>query len=71
MEIYVFLTGDVKTISAIKLKRYMADASILGIIINKLYYKKKPCLIILLKVDKILKISFHHTILPLNLAVNL
>ena len=47
----------------------MAGASISGIIVGKLYYKKKLCLIILLKVDKSLEINFYCIILPLNLAV--
>ena len=58
-------------IFTIEFKKYMADAGIFGIIISKLYYGKKPCLIILLKVDKGLKIGFYHTILPLNLTVRL
>ena len=49
----------------------MANASILGIIVGKLRYGKKPCPIILLEVDKGLEISFHRTILPLSLAVHL
>ena len=38
-------------ISIIKLKKYMANTSILGIIINKLCYRKKLCPVILFKVD--------------------
>ena len=56
-------------ISAIKLKRYMANVGIFGIIIGKLCHKKKPCSIILLEVDKSLEVSFHCINLPLNLAV--
>ena len=58
-------------ISAIKLKKRMAGASVFGIIVNKLYYGKKLCLIILLKIDKNLEIGFYCTILPLNLATHL
>ena len=47
----------------------MADASILGIIVGKLCYKKKPCPIILLKIDKNLEIGFYCTIVSLNLAI--
>ena len=47
----------------------MADASIFCIIIGKLCYKKKPCSIIFLKVDKDLKINFHYTILLFSLAI--
>ena len=49
----------------------MAGANILGIIIGKLCYEKKLCLIILLKVDKDLEISFYHNIMPLDLAIYL
>ena len=58
-------------ISAIKLKRYEAGAGILTIVIGKLRHRKKPCPIILLKVDKSLEISFYCTILPLCLAIYL
>ena len=47
----------------------MAGASIFSIIVSKLYHEKKPCPIILLKVDKNLKIGFHYTNLSLCLAV--
>ena len=49
-------------ISEVKLKKCLAGAGILGIIINELRHKKKPCPIILFEVDKSLKICFHHTI---------
>ena len=58
-------------ISAIKLKKRVADVGIPSVVIDKLRYKKKPCPIILLKVDKGLEISFHCTILSLRLAVRL
>ena len=47
----------------------MANISIFGIIVDKLCHGKKLYLIILLKVDKNLKIGFYYTILPLNLVV--
>ena len=47
----------------------MFDASIFGVVVYKFYFEKKPCPIILLKVDKSLKIGFYYTILPLSLAV--
>ena len=56
-------------ISAIELEKYVAGIGILGIVVRKLRYKKKPCLIILLKVDKGSEVSFHCTILSLNLAI--
>ena len=58
-------------ISAIELERCVAGAGILGIVVSKLRYGKKPCPIILLKVDKNLEIGFYCTILPLSLAVHL
>ena len=58
-------------ISAIELERCVAGAGILGIVVSKLRHGKKPCPIILLKVDKGLKVSFHRTILLLSLAVRL
>ena len=58
-------------IFAIELKKCVANTSILGIVISKLRYGKKPCPIILLKVDKGLEVSFHRIILSLSLAVHL
>ena len=58
-------------IFAIELKRYMANAGILSIIIGEFCYKKKPYSIILLEVDKDLEVGFHYTILSFNLAVRL
>ena len=49
----------------------MASASILGIIIGKLYHTKKICSIILFKVDKNSKISLYYAILSLGLTVHL
>ena len=45
-------------ISEIKFKRNVASIDIFGIVIGKLYYRKKLWLIFLLKVNKGLKISF-------------
>ena len=58
-------------ISAIELEKYITSADIFDIVIGKLHYGKKPCLIILFKVDKSLEIDFHRTILPLSLAIRL
>ena len=58
-------------ISVIELKKYMAGTGIFGIIVGKFYYGKKPCPIILLKVDKNVEVGFFCTILPLCLAVSL
>ena len=58
-------------ISAIKLKRCIASAGILGIIVSKLRHGKKSCPIILLEIDKGSEVGFYCTILPFNLAVRL
>ena len=54
-----FFIKNAKIISAIELEKYIANASIVSIIISKFHYKKKPFLIILLKIDKDLEISFY------------
>ena len=55
----------------VKLKKYIANIRNFGIIVNKLYYKKKLYLIILLKINKSLEIDFHYIILSLSLAIYL
>ena len=47
----------------------MVGTSIFGIVVNKLCYRKKPCPIILIKVDKSSEIGFHHAILFFGLTV--
>ena len=49
----------------------MANDSIFCIIISKLYHKKQIYLVILLKIDKNLKIGFYYTILPFDLTIYL
>ena len=49
----------------------MANTSILNIIIGKFCHKKKPCPIILFKIDKSSKVDFYHTILPSGLIIYL
>ena len=56
-------------ISAIELKKYVAGAGIFGVIIGKLRHKMKPCLIILLKVEKSSEIDFYCIILSFGLPV--
>ena len=58
-------------ISAIELEICMTGAGILGIVVGKFCHGKKPCPIIILKVDKGLEIGFHCTILLFRLAVRL
>ena len=54
-----------------KLKRFMANASILCIVISKLRYEKKLYSIILLEINKSLEVGFYYTILPLSLTIYL
>ena len=56
-------------ISAIELKRCVAGAGILGIVVSELRHGKKSCPIILLEVDKGSEVGFYRTILPLSLVV--
>ena len=58
-------------ISAIKLKKCVAAASIFSVVVSKFHHRKKSCPIILLEIDKGLEIGFHRIILPLCLAVRL
>ena len=54
-----------------KFEKRVVGASILGIIISKFNYRKKPCLVILFEIDKNSKVGFHYTILPFGLTVHL
>ena len=58
-------------IFAIELEKCVAGVGILDIVVGKFYYRKKPCLVILFKIDKDLKVGFHCTILPFDLTVRL
>lgn len=58
-------------IALVKLKKYMTNIFIFGIIINKLGYKQKSSSIILFLINKNTKISFCYTVLPLSLIVYL
>ena len=58
-------------ISAVKLERCIAGTSIFDVIVGKLRYKKKLCPVILLEIDKDLKICLHYTILLFGLAIYL
>ena len=58
-------------VSPLELKRRMAGANILGIIIGKPCYTKKPCLVILLEVSKDSKVGFYYVILFFGLTVRL
>ena len=49
----------------------MTSASIFGVIVDKLSYRKKLCLVILFKVNKDPKIGFYHAVLSFGLAVRL
>ena len=54
-----------------KLKKYIANINIFGIIISKFYYKKKLYLIILFKINKNFEIYFYYIILLLDLVIYL
>lgn len=56
-------------IIVIQLKKNVAGAYILGIVIDKLGYKQKPSPIVLLKIDKNLEIRFYYTILMFYLPI--
>ena len=56
-------------ISAIELKKCVANASNFGIIVGKICYEKKSCLLILLKIDKSLEVGFYYTILFFDLTI--
>ena len=58
-------------ILAIEFEKYVASISIFSIIIDKLYHKKKQCLIILFKLNKNPKISLYCTMLSFSLAIYL
>lgn len=47
----------------------MTGARIFGIIVGKFSDKKKPCLIIIFKIDKYSKVNLYNIILSLNLAI--
>ena len=70
MEIKIIFIGNVKMIFAVELEGCMAGAGIFGNIVGKLSHKKKLCQVILLKINKVLKINFYCTILPLSLAIH-
>ena len=55
----------------IKFKKYIISTYIFGIIMNKLYYKKKLYLVILCKINKNLEISLYYIIFLFNLAIYL
>lgn len=55
----------------IQLKKYIFNISVFGIIICKLSYWQKICLVILLAVDKSLEIDFCFAILIFSLIIRL
>ena len=69
--IKVFFIKNLRIISIVELKECVASASILGIVVDKLYYKKKSCLIILLKINKSLEIGFYYASLSFSLTIHL
>ena len=67
----VFFVRDAKVVTAVQLKRCIADAGIFRIIIGKFSHWNESCPVILLKVDKGLEVGFHRAVLPLGLVVSL
>lgn len=57
-------------IAAIQLKIGIVGAGIFSIVICKLSYWQEPDLIVLLKINKDLKIYFYYTILIFGLVIN-
>ena len=49
----------------------MAGANILGVMVGDFRHGKKPCPIILLKVEKSSEVDFYGTILPFGQSVHL
>ena len=56
-------------IATIKLERYVTHASVFRVVVGKLYYWQKLCLVILLPIHKGTKVSFDHAILLFCLPV--
>lgn len=52
-------------VAIVQLKWYIADAYIFGIIISKHNHKQELDPIVLIEIDKSLKICLHNTVLPL------
>ena len=58
-------------VATVQLKRCVAGACILGVVISKLGHWQELCPIILFKVDKGLKVGIHGAVLPFCLTVYL
>ena len=58
-------------VATIQLKQGVAKACIFDIFICKLSYQLEISLIVLVKVDKSLKINLYNIVLTLNLVINL
>ncbi len=58
-------------VSAVQLERRMAGAYILSIVVCKLGHWQEPCLVILLEVDKGLKIGLYCAILMFRQTISL
>ena len=57
--------------AAIQLKGSIAGVGIFRIIIGEFSHRQKPCLVILLVVDKGPEVDLHYTFVPFSLAVSL
>ena len=70
-EVDVLFVGNTQVVPKIKLERHVPRAGVFRIIISKFHYAQEPCSVILFVINKDSKVSFHGTILLLNLAVGL
>lgn len=67
----IFLKRNTKIITTIELEHGMTSTYIYYVIINKFDYEQESCPIVLLSINKNMKISFHHAILSLSLIIHL
>lgn len=59
----------IKIVVAIELERCIMSICILCIIVYKFCYEQESYLVILLSVDKNMRVRFHGTVLPFGLAI--
>lgn len=68
-KINLIFKRNVKMIIAVELEKYMTNSHILSIIIYKFRNRQKSYPIVLLLIDKNIKINFYYTILSLSLVI--
>lgn len=67
----IFFIENAKMVTIIKLKKHMANACILCIIVGKFSYWKELSPIIFLVINKNPEVGFYCTVLSLGLAISL